>query len=60
MIWSFVMNEVVKDIERLESILLALEEGASDEKRMAISLLESMLSEKRILVELFEMEYANG
>ena len=54
------MNEVVKDIERLESVLIAFEEGASDEKRMAISLLESMLSEKRVMVELFEMENAHA
>ena len=48
------MNELLIDIERLESAVINLTEGASDEKRMAIYSLEDMIAEKKAVVEKFE------
>ena len=44
------------DIERLESAVINLTEGASDDKRMAIWSLESMIAEKKAVVEEFETQ----
>ena len=52
------MNDLIQDIERLESAVINLTEGASDEKRMAIYSLESMIAEKKAVVEEFEKEFA--
>jgi len=52
------MNDLIQDIERLESAVINLTEGASDEKRMAIYSLESMIAEKKAVVEQFENEFA--
>jgi len=52
------MNDLLQDIERLESAVINLTEGASDEKRMAIYSLESMIAEKKQVVEEFEKEFA--
>ena len=48
------MVDLLTDIERLESAVINLTEGASDEKRMAIWSLESMIAEKKAVVEEFE------
>ena len=50
------MVDLLTDIERLENALINLTEGASDEKRMAIHSLESMIAEKKAVVEKFETE----
>ena len=50
------MVDLLTDIERLESAVISLTEGASDEKRMAIQSLESMIAEKKAVVEKFETE----
>ena len=50
------MNELLIDIQRLESAVINLTEGASDEKRMAIYSLEDMIAEKKAVVEEFEKE----
>jgi hypothetical protein len=52
------MNEVLQDIEILESAIINLTEGASDEKRMAVYSLEHMISKKKAMVEQFEAENA--
>ena len=52
------MNDLIEDIERLESAVINLTEGASDEKRMAIYSLEHMISKKKEIVEQFEAEHA--
>ncbi len=52
------MNDLIQDIQRLESAVINLTEGASDEKRMAIYSLESMIAEKKAVVEEFEKEFA--
>ena len=50
------MNDLLIDIQRLESAVINLTEGASDEKRMAICSLEDMIAEKKAVVEKFEKE----
>ena len=50
------MNDLLIDIERLESAVICLTEGASDEKRSAIWSLESMISEKKEIMNKFETE----
>ena len=50
------MNEQLIDIQKLESAVINLTEGASDEKRMAIYSLEDMIAEKKAVVEKFEKE----
>ena len=50
------MVDLLTDIERLESAVINLTEGASDEKRMAIYSLEDMIAEKKAVVEKFEKE----
>ena len=50
------MNELLIDIQKLESAVINLTEGASDEKRMAIYSLEDMIAEKKAVVEEFEKE----
>ena len=52
----FVMIDVVKDIEILEEALIGIKEGASDEKRMAISSLENLLQRKKNVLREFESQ----
>ena len=40
------MNDVIRDVDVLKNALIAFEEGASDEKRMALNSLASLLEEK--------------
>tara|TARA_Y100000385_G_C13065198_1_gene626342 strand:+ start:1748 stop:1957 length:210 start_codon:yes stop_codon:yes gene_type:complete len=47
--------QLCQEICDLETAIIAFQEGASDEKRMAISLLEQMLKSKS--EELAEFEY---
>ena len=53
------MNEVVRDIEILENLVIAMNEGASDEKYAALWAVEKLLLEKKDLVRKFEEEYAD-
>ncbi len=53
------MNDLIQDIETLESAIINLTEGASDEKRMAVYSLENMIAEKKAMVEKFEIELEN-
>ena len=52
------MVDVLKDIEVLENLLIAMNEGASDEKRMALAAVERLIAEKTAQVEEFELECA--
>ena len=52
------MNEIIRDIEVLENLVIAMNEGASDEKRMALWAVEKLLIEKKDLVLNFEQECA--
>ena len=52
------MTDVLIDIETLENAIIALTEGAGDEKRAAIWSLEKMLERKTQIVEEFEEQAA--
>jgi len=52
------MNDVIRDIDVLKNAIVALCEGASDEKHMAIHSLAKLVEEKEAIVEQFEEEYA--
>jgi|TARA_B110000977_G_scaffold8615_1_gene11478 hypothetical protein len=52
------MVEVLEDIEVLENLMIALKEGASDEKYAAIFAVEKLLIKKKDLISEFEAEYA--
>lgn len=49
------MVDELRDIETLENALIALQEGAGDEKRSAIFALERMLERKNKMFQQFEM-----
>ena len=53
------MVDVIRDIEVLENLLIAFQEGASDEKRMAVNAVERLLKEKQKILDDFEKEYAH-
>ena len=50
------MNQLVHDIAVLENLVIAMNEGASDEKRMALWNVEKLLLEKKDAMLNFEME----
>ena len=52
------MNDLIRDIEILESAIIAFTEGASDEKRAALYSLQKLIDEKKNIVETFEKEMA--
>ena len=52
------MNEVIRDIEVLENLVIAMNEGASDEKYAALWAVEKLILEKKDLVRNFEQECA--
>lgn len=51
------MNDLIRDIEILESAIIAFTEGASDEKRMSLNSLEGLIAEKKSIVKSFEDTY---
>ena len=53
------MVDVIRDIEVLENLLIAFQEGASDEKRMAVNAVERLLIEKQKIVDDFEKEFCD-
>lgn len=53
------MNEVIRDIEILENLVIAMNEGASDEKYAALWAVEKLLIEKKDLVRKFEEEFCD-
>lgn len=52
------MGDLLRDIEVLEGLLIAMREGASDEKRMALSAVENLIAQKQKIVDDFEKEFA--
>ena len=50
------MTELFAEIETLQDVLIAWEEGASDEKRMARQQLRNMLARKQREAAMFEAE----
>ena len=53
------MNEVIRDIDVLKNAIIALCEGASDEKHMALNSLARLVEEKEKIVEEFEKEFCD-
>lgn len=53
-----IMVDVLEDISVLESALIAMTEGASDEKRCALHAMETLLNKKKQIVTDFEKEFA--
>ena len=53
------MVDVIRDINILESLLIAMDEGASDEKRMALQSIENLIAEKKEIISAFEKEFAD-
>lgn len=51
------MQDVIRDVETLETVLISLTEGASDEKHMALDAIERMIKRKRQEVAAFEAEF---
>ena len=52
------MVDLLKDIEVLENLLIVMNEGASDEKRMALWAVERLVAQKREIIETFEKDNA--
>jgi hypothetical protein len=52
------MVETLQDITDLETALVLIKEGASDEKRMGYEILQRMIYRKKHEVETFEAEMA--
>jgi len=50
------MNDVLYDIEVLENLVIAMNEGASDEKYAALYAVEKLLLEKKDLFRKFESD----
>ena len=50
------MTDVIADIETLKDVLIAWEEGASDEKRFAKEQLRNMLARKEREMDMFEAD----
>ena len=50
------MNQIAHDIAVLENLVIAMNEGASDEKRMALWNVEKLLIEKKDALINFEHE----
>jgi hypothetical protein len=51
------MVDVLEDIDVLKNAIIALCEGASDEKHMAINSLSKLVEKKEKIVEEFEKEF---
>lgn len=52
------MNDLINDITVMQNVLIAMSEGASDEKYAALYSLEKLLLEKKDMVAEFEAQYA--
>ena len=52
------MVDVIRDIEVLENLVIAMNEGASDEKYAALWAVEKLLIEKKDMLRKFEEEFA--
>ena len=50
------MVDILDEIEFLNSVLITMQEGASDEKRMMMQAIENRISRKQKIVNDFEME----
>ena len=51
------MNDLIRDIEILESAIIAFTEGASDEKLMSLNSLEGLIAEKKSIIKSLNNSY---
>lgn len=54
------MNDVIRDIEFLQNVIIMLTEGASDEKMGMVQMIENRISKMQNELEMFEMENENA
>jgi hypothetical protein len=54
------MVDILDEVEFLRSVLIAMQEGASDEKRMMMQAIENRISKKLAIVDDFENAEAPG
>ena len=52
------MVDILEEIEFLKNVLIAMREGASDEKRMMMDAIENRINRKEDMVADFEAEIA--
>lgn len=50
------MNDVIRDIEFLQEVIIAFTEGASDEKRAMVQMIENRIIKMQDELEIFEKE----
>ena len=48
------MNDVIRDIEFFKEVIIAFTEGASDEKRMMVQMIENRIAKMQDELEAFE------
>ena len=53
------MVDVIDEIEFLNSVLIAMQEGASDEKRMMMQAIENRIARKQKIMDDFEKEFCD-
>ena len=54
------MNDMIRDIEFLQNVIIAFTEGASDEKRMMVQMIENRIAKMQSEIDDFEMEAENA
>ena len=54
------MNDLIRDIEFLQEVIIAFTEGASDEKRIMVQMIENRIAKMQNELEIFEMEVENA
>ena len=50
------MNDILDDIENLETAIILIQEGASDEKQMGITMIQNVISQKQKQITDFEKQ----
>jgi len=53
------MVDVLDEIEFLNSVLITMQEGASDEKRMMMQAIENRIASKQKIMDDFEKEFCD-
>jgi len=53
------MVDVLDEIEFLKSVVIAMQEGASDEKRMMIQAIQNRIVRKQMIMDEFEKEFCD-
>lgn len=51
------MTDLFEDIDVLENLIITMNEGASDEKRMALYSVQRLIDKKKAIIADFEAEH---